>query len=368
MTCQGYFSSRFPVMKILIFEWMVGGGLLQDRLPPNSGSSMFQEGLAMVRSICSDLTCAGHSIQLPVDGRIPRVQLDQVPARQSPISESGLLVPVLNQLASPVDAILVIAPECGGRLATALDWLARYSDRIVSPVGEIVRIGSSKQGTVRFLEQAGVQASFEAAPVYPVIVKPDDGAGSDGIHLFENAAAVPQLIWDHPDQWRVERFLPGFPVSISVIGGACGHFLFPPTQQIFGGGVRPDESDRLRPAGLAWPGPWAGFDFPLKQSFARRTVDLAHRALKALPQFSGYLGIDMVLAESGPAEDRIVDLNPRITSSWVGLRQLFSSNLSQFMLDYARGIECETPVATVRQLKYRLVPEQKKGPASRRPR
>ena len=56
-----------------------------------------------------------------------------------------------------------------------------------------------------------------------------------------------------------------------------------------------------------------------------------------LPSTVGYVGIDMILGPDGPESDVVLELNPRLTTSYLGLRQLARGNLAEAMLAAATG-------------------------------
>jgi predicted ATP-grasp superfamily ATP-dependent carboligase len=52
----------------------------------------------------------------------------------------------------------------------------------------------------------------------------------------------------------------------------------------------------------------------------------------------GYVGVDLVLGEADDGKDDVViEVNPRLTTSYVGLRRLVCGNLAAAMLAAARG-------------------------------
>ena len=56
----------------------------------------------------------------------------------------------------------------------------------------------------------------------------------------------------------------------------------------------------------------------------------------------GYLGVDLVLgADAAGSGDRVIEINPRLTTSYVGLRESLDGNLAAAMLAVAQG---EAPV------------------------
>jgi predicted ATP-grasp superfamily ATP-dependent carboligase len=84
---------------------------------------------------------------------------------------------------------------------------------------------------------------------------------------------------------------------------------------------------------------YLGGRVPLPHPLARRAETLALNIGAALLPFRGYLGLDMVLglAEDG-SDDVCIEINPRLTTSYVGLRQMYEENLALAMLRTAAGI------------------------------
>ena len=67
---------------------------------------------------------------------------------------------------------------------------------------------------------------------------------------------------------------------------------------------------------------------------------LADRALAAMPPALGYVGVDLVLGKAGDGlEDYCIEINPRLTTSYVGLRAATDDNLAFAMLENAAGRE-----------------------------
>jgi predicted ATP-grasp superfamily ATP-dependent carboligase len=78
---------------------------------------------------------------------------------------------------------------------------------------------------------------------------------------------------------------------------------------------------------------------------ARRATGLATRALDAMPPALGYVGVDLVLGnDPDGGEDVVVEVNPRLTTSYVGVRQAVKENLARAMLEIAEGREVELTV------------------------
>jgi hypothetical protein len=83
---------------------------------------------------------------------------------------------------------------------------------------------------------------------------------------------------------------------------------------------------------------YQGGELPLAAGLGQRAVALADRVLAALPDARGYVGVDLVLGrDPGGAEDFVVEVNPRLTTSYVGLRAAATSNLAEAMIRVAEG-------------------------------
>jgi len=66
----------------------------------------------------------------------------------------------------------------------------------------------------------------------------------------------------------------------------------------------------------------------------RRAWRLAERVVASLPETQGYIGMDLVLAaDPGGSEDALIEVNPRLTTSYVGLRRAVGCNLAAAMLE-----------------------------------
>jgi predicted ATP-grasp superfamily ATP-dependent carboligase len=76
----------------------------------------------------------------------------------------------------------------------------------------------------------------------------------------------------------------------------------------------------------------------LEPPLARRAASLALQALAAMPPAHGYVGVDLVLGEAADGKDDVViEINPRLTTSYVGLRRAVHENLAQAILEVAQG-------------------------------
>ncbi len=85
---------------------------------------------------------------------------------------------------------------------------------------------------------------------------------------------------------------------------------------------------------------YQGGSLPLEPHLDRRARALAQRAARCLPGPLGFVGVDLVLgAATDGSQDCVIEVNPRLTTSYVGLRVAARQNLAGALLTVAEGRE-----------------------------
>ena len=239
---------------------------------------------------------------------------------------------VFDSLAEAADLTVLIAPEFDGHLCSRATRLERLGVRLASPSSDFISATSDKSGLAELLKAANVAVPLgrritasESLPQdfpYPAVLKPNDGAGSIGLRLIadpESACTVPGV----DVVCRLEEFVSGCPCSISFIGGGGEPLVLWPFQQCL-------SSDGMFT--------YQGGRRLLDTSHYQRAERIGRAALAALPCPVGYVGIDLVLGDrSDGSADYIIEVNPRLTTSYIGLRAISNTNLAEAMLVAAYG-------------------------------
>jgi len=234
----------------------------------------------------------------------------------------------LARAAQLADAALVIAPETGGVLHRLCRMVEDVGGVLLGPSSAAVQLTADKWRLAEHLAVNGVRTPpCRSAGVndwsYPQVCKPRDGAGSQATFLVECADNWINCI----DQARREDFegeplaqpyVPGVPASASFLIGPDKTLPLPPTRQVL------SNDGRFHYLGSV-------ADLPALQ--ARRAAACGLQAVRAIEGLRGYVGVDLVLGQAADGnQDYVIEINPRLTSSYLELRRIMRENLMGLML------------------------------------
>ncbi|HVC96420.1 MAG TPA: ATP-grasp domain-containing protein [Pirellulales bacterium] len=339
--------------RIFIYEFTTGGGLLalnQDA----PLARLVDEGRAMVTALAADFAAIdGVEVKFLADRRLTAGRMDV--RRAHVVGDYVEANATFDRLAAAADWTVVIAPETNGHLVGTCRRVVELGGRLLGPPPELVALASDKQATAQHLAAAGVRVprgiAWAMGPPwpddipYPAVWKPRDGAGSQGLRYVPDSKAIRKPVesdvtplWDGrpseakdgpgrpshvPREGRLERYCPGLPVSVASLCGPQGLTTLAPCLQLL------SDDGCFR---------YLGGVLIMEPALAERATKLAAEAVASLPQPRGYLGVDLVLGpETNGDTDFVIEINPRLTTSYVGLRAACESNLADAMLAIARG-------------------------------
>ena len=320
-------------MKLFVYEYVTGGGTWQTSGSIEPVGSLLAEGKGMVEAVVADFDAAGVEVSSMIDARLR--DLVSLKGCVELVASAEEEAAIFRRLVERSDATLVIAPEIGGALLDRCRRVEESGGRLISPGTRFVEIAADKQATAERLAARGVPVprgmrlppALEEIPddLFPAVVKPSDGAGSWQVMRFDRRQQLaPMANQLATRSWRIERLAAGLPASVAVLCGPRGNVPLEPCEQI------------LERGSFAY----LGGRLPLAQPLAQRARSLALAAIEVLPPTTGYVGIDLILGASGDgSEDYVIEVNPRLTTSYVGLRRACRQNLAAAMLAIAAGEE-----------------------------
>jgi tyramine---L-glutamate ligase len=319
-------------MRVFIYEYTCGRGAADDSLC----AALETEGWAMLSAFLEDF---GRALEVETltllaedcrhdhrDGLCQRIRAhDEEKA--------------FRTLAAGADFTLLIAPEFDDILGTRCRWVVESGGRLLGPSLDAVQLTGDKLALSRHLRGRSVPtpesrlfvADEEVSEaMFPAVWKPRFGAGSQATFLVQESQELRTCVARaRTEGWEGEAllqpFLPGRPVSVSFLTGPCSYIPLLPAAQ------RLSDDGRLH---------YLGGTVPLPGDLGARAVQVAKRALATIADLRGYIGVDVVLghAEDGSG-DVVIEINPRPTTSYVGLRALAETNLAEAVLHVAIGDE-----------------------------
>lgn len=324
-------------MRIFVGEYVCGGGLGQQTLE-DIPLNLRQEGAAMLRAIVSDLSEVAETV-VPVDPRFSNLASEA--AETVPIDMEEPLWAQWITAARECDAALIVAPESDGILAKAVAMMHAAGVDVISGSGDFLRVASDKLLTARALHAAGVphplylalsdqRCKQELQSYSKFVVKPRDGCGTQEIKQFDS---FDEARAELEDNLILQPWLPGEAISIAMVASSTNQTFLPAVAQNLSDGTCE----------------YAGGHGPLDDDAQRRASSLASRAIAAMPPtVRGFVGLDLLLGDR-VSEDCVIEINPRLTTSYVGLRRMIHGNLAARLFDMETGpVSCCTPVDSVR--------------------
>lgn len=311
-------------MRVFVCEFVTGGGFQGRPVPPG----LRTEGDLMLAALVKDLAgVPGVEVTIARDGRLSDPGL---PAEIVSLGADGDPWRLWMRLIDETEAVWPVAPETDA----ALERLSRLAlDRrriLLGSRPDAVRVAASKLATARLLQSCGVPTvptwRADAAPVGREaaglwVLKPDDGAGCDETLLLERLDAVSRHV---PvaglHRIVVQPFVPGEPASLSLLCRDGEAALLSCNRQHVScdGGV------------FKYAGGIVG-------GMEHRRADfepIAAAVARSLPGLWGYVGIDLVDGPDGPV---VMDLNPRLTTSYAGLHDAMGCNPAALVMELLAG-------------------------------
>lgn len=301
------------MQRVFVSEYITSGAWA-DR--PLAGS-LATEGRAMLVALARDLADDPQTkVVTSWDARLGPF----------PVKETEVVVvqstdeanETFRRLAASTDRTLVIAPEIDGLLQGRSQQVSDAGGYWVGCSTETIALCSDKLATARHLRQQGLPVIDTRTADQPrpdsewVVWKPRDGAGSLGI-----STASPDHPPPHPD-YVVQPLLAGRHVSVAVLCGEAHTISLPVAEQhLSSNGHFTYQGGRV-PC------------FPIDSPASRATSDLAVSACRCIGNPRGWVGVDLLIeADNKPL---VLEINPRLTTSFLGYRQLATKlPLSQFV-------------------------------------
>lgn len=292
-------------LRVFVLE-LASSGFFGDQIGP----SFRAEGRAMLDAALADLS------------RIPGVSVETILDDRERLRQAFRL---------PVDAVLTIAPEFGDLLRRFHEFLCRPWMRSLNCDSAALSLCADKWWFAQHLKAHGIStiptwkiALTQTPREFPCVVKPRDGAGSWLVRRLDARRDWPQVV--------AEFTAAGYDEALCqplIVGHACSIAAL----------VRPDAPPLILPIAeqrLSADGQfqYLGGAIParLPTDCAAKVVQAFRRVLGSVEGLNGYVSCDVIVPDRHPLRPVIVELNPRLTTSYIGYRQLCAQNLMELLL------------------------------------
>ncbi len=307
-------------MRIFVIEYITGGGLVNERL----ASELLGEAQTMVSALLADLGDT-PDVQLLVS-RDPRLPRPLVPCEIFTPRQGEDVWKLWRLGMERCDAVWPVMPETGGLLERVSRLALEAGCRLIGSRPDAVRVAASKLWTSACLRSHGIAVVPTYAVGDPVpepaarwVSKPDDGVGCEGMRIFDNLEAlVAALDPEAAGNTVVQPYMEGTPASLSLLCHAGeARLLSCNLQQVA------EVDGRFHLWGIRVNG----------LGHRDGCAELGRAIARAIPDLWGYVGVDLICTDSGP---RVLEINPRLTVSYAGLRAALQINPAGLVLRLLR--------------------------------
>jgi predicted ATP-grasp superfamily ATP-dependent carboligase len=300
-------------MNVFVFEYVTGGGYAGQALP-----DFLADGELMWRALVDDLIgVPGVEVLTLRDARLEPVDL---PDLRIQITDATDFERDFQRCLQAADAVWLVAPESHNILEALTSEVLNAGKLLLGCRPEALRIATSKFATARCLADAGVAVVptglTEDLLRGRVVIKPDDGVGCQDTLLCADAAAAQAWCREHADvDWVFQPYVEGDALSLSLLCCAGRAQLLSVNRQQIELAAGRFQFHGVSVNALSDPDD--------------RYATLAARVAAAIPGLWGYVGIDLIAGADGP---RVLEINPRVTVSYAGLRAALDCNPAQRVL------------------------------------
>ena len=322
-------------LRIIIYEYVSGGGFAEQPLLP----SVLSEGFAMLRSVVFDFKAAGHEVTVLLDERLSRLNPPIVADCTIPVFCSKDPKDFLRKIAKINDAIYIVAPETRQILKSMVELAEQTGMISLNCEPSAIRKVADKRKLHEMLQKLGakpktiilkisdgspkIKQAIKNSLNYPVVLKPTDGVSCGGLSIVKEPVQLERAIEKIKEAsasefFVVQEFINGTSASISLLStGKKALALSLNKQNITL--VGPEDAS-------SYDGGTVPLDHPLK----KEALSIAEKLVESIEGLRGYVGVDLILSDD---KIFVVDVNPRLTTSYVGLCRVTSFNLAEAIVN-----------------------------------
>ena len=323
--------SEIAARRVFVCEYITGGGLYREAIP----LALAQEALLMRNAMLEAMLALGMQVSVVHDPRLPEPALSELtPGCDVHILQSGEDPWALwQQAVQDCDLVWLVAPESGGALERLSAMVLAANKGLLSCPPEAVALAASKYDTYCRLQGAALNllpswraqeffvqpASSKESSLW--VAKPDDGISCEGTALFQDIDAMRTwLSAGRMESYVIQPYIVGESASLSMLCRDGQAWLLSCNTQLIA--QQQDTITSFQYQGSVVNG--------MAQHWAR-FAEIAAQVTAAMPELFGYVGVDLLMDEAG--ELHILEVNPRLTTSFAGIAQAIGYNPACLLID-----------------------------------
>jgi len=336
-------------MKLFVYEYITSGALAEQSLP----KSLAHEGDEMLSAIIRDCNeSPSFSISMIRDIRLAELDVINNNNRHhchfvSTVDEHQAR---WQQCLDEAEAVLIIAPETDGILSNLHRQALVKNKVILGCHVPAIETTSNKLTCYQQLKKhdIAVADTYLASDVTniqftsdtPYLAKPIDGAGCLDTYLFDTVKELDRYLLALSDieqeQIIIQPYINGISASLSLLFSDIDVTVLSINEQQI-----ELENNKLTFIACHVNGIIeATFSYAQAYKLARQVQD-------AIPGLWGLIGIDFIITENSAV---IVDINPRVTTAYIGLKSTLQTNPMDLLLQIYEDVQIASSFPIKKQM------------------
>ncbi|MEJ2279885.1 MAG: ATP-grasp domain-containing protein [Candidatus Lokiarchaeota archaeon] len=328
--------------EIFIFEYISGGGFNRIQIP----SSLLCEGYSMLRSLISDFSKVGFKIKTLLDKRIEFLSSFLDADKILSVSSKENFITKFSQMLNETTYCFIIAPEFSKILYNLTKKALKSKSILLSQNVKAIKLGSSKfvtfdyfkkkrlptPRTFKFNVRDGIfeiEKLFREGKIkFPFIIKPDEGVGAENVFLVQSTNSL-TYIFNHledilkDNKYVVQEYIDGIGLSGSILGIKNTQRITKSRCKLLSINFQ-NISFKDEFHDSEYLGGYTPYDV---EESLKKKIRIYLKLLKS-PDLSGYFGVDFVLSNE---KINFIEINPRLTTSYLGLRNVLGYNPAEII-------------------------------------
>ncbi len=294
----------------------------------------------MLQGLSEDLKATGHETTVLLDARIAALHPPLNADRTVQIATLEDVDSSIDEAVENTDVAYVVAPENSHILESIVDGIRERGAISLNGQSSAIRLAADKPRLEGRAKSLGLNfPKTETCSVYdfpddiaeliedklgfPVIVKPAEGADCCGLSVVRThkdvAPALAKVRAEASENHAsIQEYIAGIPASVSLV---CTRAEGLPL------------SLNLQEVTLAGPDAISSYDggaVPFRHPLREEAFYSAKLLAESFSGLQGYIGVDFILSED---KATVMEINPRLTTSYVGLRRVAGFNIAQSILE-----------------------------------